>query len=334
MSGNGTARILQLARILLKHTDTAHGLTLPQIQQLLQDEGCSVERKALYRDFRTLCDAGLPIEKLATRPVSYCITPRLFSKAELSFLIDAIRRSKTLAKRDQIDLAKRVISLGSDAMALQLERQLPQSDEDSAAADSIQVIELLQQAIEGRRDISFTYRRYDANGSLVEVASEEGIRRTKTPLSLIYDEDTYYLLVYDEVLEDHLRCYRVDRMGSVMLLGDAAPDHRLSPDFDLETYERQTLGMYSATPVVIWLLVSEHLVGNIIDIFGADNAVSVKTDEVEGEAWAKIRVKSAPSPVLFGKLAQFAGNVRVLSPRSVADAYAEHLRRALQFQTG
>ncbi len=347
-------------------TDEENGLTLPQIQEQLAGFNITVERKALYRDLDALRDVGIEVARLKTRPVSYAITNRLFTHDELMLLSDAIQTSKSLTTAEADKLLSQVMRLASVSQAKSLETKVhaPHAANNKYSRPEIlKTTSSIRNAISQTRDISFSYVRHNIEGRLQEVESADGVRRTKTPLFLAYDDGRYYMLAYDENSTYNIRVYRVDRMRNV-LIGDASdPSHKASASFDLAKFERVALGMFNKPPIRIELLVAENAMSAVIDLFGEDGPDAVEAKDIpelpselpseltngtiagrsseaddrpeepqESRKWARVSVKASPSPVLFGKIAQFAGDVRIEKPADVANDYAAHLKRALDSQ--
>lgn len=349
------SRILSVLRILHEHTDEERGLSLPELQQHLCEEGIEVERKALYRDFAALEEAGFKLGRIHARPVQYYLKARLFDRAELSLLIDAVQTSRSITKANSEDLINKLKQLHSVRAGQTFDARIHVTGRVKMQNESIfATLDAIQQAIGQQRDISFNYKRYDAEKRLVEVKAHDGKPRVRTPLFLVYADENYYMLAFDEDDPMHVRSYRVDRMHNVLILGPAAADHVAPSDFDISTYERNTLGMYAGHVQHIHLLVAEKMVSNMIDMFGAENVDVSKAANamccprsgesisaaVEGEAkddgegepfqeWANMWVRAAVTPVFFGQIAQFGGDVRIVEPSSVARDYERHLARAL-----
>lgn len=325
-------RILYVAKILFEETDPEHGLTLPQIQQRLEDHGITAERKALYRDIAGLRQIGLDVQKTPTRPVGYCLATRLFTPAQMALLLDAVRTSRSLTAESSAELMDRLHQLQSAHDPLRTSgRVLVAGRAKTRNAAVLNTVALIQRALTERRDISFQYQRYDASLKLMKATARDGAERVKTPLFLIYQDDNYYLLVFDEDAPDHLRSYRVDRMANVMLREASDPTHKPDATFSVSRFERERLGMYNVEPVRIALEASEGLMDSIVDLFGVDGMDATPSTEQPG--WANVHVTASPSPVLFGKLAQFGGQVRVKGPARVADAYRAHLQACLAAQS-
>ncbi len=324
-------RILYVAKILFEETDPEHGLTLPQIQERLEGYGISSERKALYRDLAGLRQIGLDVQKTPTRPVGYCLATRLFTPAQMALLLDAVRTSRSLTAESSAELMERLHRLQSAHDPLRAGgRVLVTGRSKTRNAAVLNTVTLIQRALAERRDISFQYQRYDASLKLTKATAHDGAERVKTPLFLVYQDDNYYLLVFDEDAPDHLRSYRVDRMANVMLRETSDPAHKPDAAFDVARFERERVGMYNVEPVRLTLEVAEGLMDGIVDLFDVDGMEA--TPSAVRPGWANVHVTASPSPVLFGKLAQFGGRVRVKGPARVAEAYRAHLQACLDAQ--
>lgn len=348
-------RIVYVAKILARESDAQHPLSLARIQQLLTEHGISSERKALYRDLAALDEAGFKIGRSRTRPVGYYLAERLLEPSQMTLLVDAVQTSRSITKANSESIIRSLKGMISRHEAASLEARVHVADRVKMQNESVfRTLDAVQRALAERRDVTFEYMRYDAALRLHDVAARDGKKRVKTPLFLVYSDENYYMLAFDESAADNLRSYRVDRMRNVMLLEESPRDHRPAPGFDIAEYEHQVLGMYGGTPEPIVLLVVEELVGSMVDLFGAENVSSTPAGAStpdgsgraqvpddrgsnsrvqvpdDGRTWARMSVKAAPSPVLFGKLAQFAGDVRIASPAKVRASYQAHLQKCLQ----
>ena len=63
----------------------------------------------------------------------------------------------------------------------------------------------------------------------------------------------------------------------------------------------------------------------VIDRFGKDARVSDM-----GDGTARVSVAAMVTPVFFGWIAQFAGQITVESPSNLRQGYADYLRELLQ----
>lgn len=342
MAGNLASKnhLPYVAKILFEETDETCGYSLPQLQARLADFGVTVERKSLYRDFENLALLGMEIGRISRRPVQYYMQTRPFSHSQLMLLVDAVQTSKSITEDNSIDLIERIKRLTSRSNAERLQARVHVSGRVKTQESSIfPTLDLIQRAISDHCQISFNYRRYDLSKTQGNVCAHDGNARIRTPLFLVYADENYYMLAYDEDDEDGIRRYRVDRMADVLILGEAPKDHAPRPGFRIEEHERRSLGMYAAQPVKIRLHALEEHLSNLIDIFGSDEVEVSMAKGIKGKDglpdernWATVRVTTSPSPVLFGKIATFGGEVRIAGPKKVADAYREHIQSIIDCQ--
>ena len=120
-------KLLHLMRLFYRHTDEQHGLSTPQLIELLAAENIDAERKSIYRDIDTLRSFGFDIQKLPTRPTTYALVSRSFTAAELTLLIDAVQSSRFLTERISNKLVRGVASLGSKHQVSSIAKHVPVS---------------------------------------------------------------------------------------------------------------------------------------------------------------------------------------------------------------
>ena len=181
------SRILYLLRILKENTGPDNGLSLPRIQEMLLEEGISVERKSLYRDFSALEEFGITIGRLPTRPVTYYLVDRPFEPSQMLLLVDAVQTSKSITKGNSKALVGRLKELVSKREARALESRVHVAGRVKTQNESIfNVLDNIQRALSEKRDLSFKYMRRDVNMRLIETEADGGKMRTRTPLSIIY----------------------------------------------------------------------------------------------------------------------------------------------------
>ena len=118
-------KILVLADILARETDSAHGLTVPQLIEALAARGIPAERKSIYTDLRALEDFGLDVICLREGHICrWALASRTFEVAELKLLVDAVQSSKFLSEKKSRALIKKLESLCSRHEAKALQRQV------------------------------------------------------------------------------------------------------------------------------------------------------------------------------------------------------------------
>lgn len=118
------SKLLTLLRILEQKTDEEHLLNVPQLVQLLEQQGIFAERKSIYSDIDTLRSLGYDIQLQRGRGGGYWLASRTFELSELKLLVDAVQSSKVISARTSNKLIHKLEALCSDYEATQLQRQV------------------------------------------------------------------------------------------------------------------------------------------------------------------------------------------------------------------
>ena len=187
-------KILVLADILARETDSAHGLTVPQLIEALAARGIPAERKSIYTDLRALEDFGLDVICLREGHICrWALASRTFEVAELKLLVDAVQSSKFLSEKKSRALIKKLESLCSRHEAKALQRQVFVTNRPKSMNESIYyTIDLLHTAISTDEQVRFQIAewtpektvRYRRGGKLYTViqARYAGRPQNCTPL--------------------------------------------------------------------------------------------------------------------------------------------------------
>ena len=226
------SKLLTLLRILEQKTDEEHLLNVPQLVELLEQQNILAERKSIYSDIDTLRSLGYDIQLRRGRGGGYWLASRTFELSELKLLVDAVQASKVVSARTSSKLIHKLEALCSDYEGTQLQRQVyvdgrPKSDSHTL----LYSIDALHSAINAGRMVRFRYK--------------DGGTRTVSPWQLAWENGCYYLIAYqDEKEPAGIRNYRVDRMSSVTVLGDARRGKAEFRQFDLPAYLRKHFNMF------------------------------------------------------------------------------------------
>ena len=179
------SKLLTLLRILEQKTDEEHLLNVPQLVQLLEQQGILAERKSIYSDIDTLRSLGFDVQLQRGRGGGYWLASRTFELSELKLLVDAVQASKVISARTSRKLIHKLEALCSDYEGSQLQRQVyvdgrPKSDSHTL----LYSIDALHSAINAGRMVSFRYKK---DGT-----------RTVSPWRLAWDGGCYYLIAYQD----------------------------------------------------------------------------------------------------------------------------------------
>ena len=316
-------KLLHLARIFERQTDAEHGLTSPQLIEKLAECGVSVERKTLYRDIECLRDFGYDIVQFRDRrPVEYGLATRAFQEPELLLLADAVQSSRFLTKTKSDALVRSVGKLGSEYMARALGRRIHVEGRIKSQNESVYYnIDGIQRAMDAKRKVEFKYFKY--NERKERVWQRDGAVYAETPVQLMYVDDEYYLVVWNDKHAD-FATYRVDRMKYIEVSEQEATRNERIASFKVDEYRQRAFGMYGGKTVDVILRVQASAMSTVVDRFGGDVPVDAQDD---GTARVCVRVMEAPT--FYGWLATLGTQVSIEEPQPVREAYAAYLRSIL-----
>ena len=199
-------KLLALLHIFEQKTDENHLLNVPQLVELLEQQGILAERKSIYSDIDTLCALGYDIQLRRGRGGGYWMASRAFELSELKLLVDAVQASKVISARTSKKLIRKLEALCSEYEGTQLQRQVYVDGRPKADSRTLLYsIDALHTAISAGRLVQFRYK----NNSTWTVS----------PWQLAWEGGCYYLIAYqDEKDPANIRNYRVDRMSYVKVL--------------------------------------------------------------------------------------------------------------------
>ena len=306
------SKLLTLLRILEQKTDEEHLLNVPQLVQLLEQQGILAERKSIYSDIDTLRSLGFDVQLQRGRGGGYWLASRTFELSELKLLVDAVQASRVVSGTTSRRLIHKLEKLCSNYEGSQLQRQVyvegrPKTDSKSL----LYSIDALHDAINNGKMVEFLYRKAD---------SREKEKRTVSPWQLAWENGCYYLIAYqDEKEPAGIRNYRVDRMSAVTVLDEARRGKAEFRQFDLPAYLRKHFNMFGGTEYRVTLRCSADLEAAMKDRFGK---APVFVPEENGTHF-HFDVPVCVSPQFYGWVCGFDGKVEVTAPAEVRQGMRE-----------
>ncbi|MDD3368323.1 MAG: WYL domain-containing transcriptional regulator [Lachnospiraceae bacterium] len=317
-------KLLYILQYLSAYSDKNHPLSTMRILDLLAEEGIQAERKSIYRDIASLQEYGYDIQSRKSKTDSgYYLASREFELPELKLLVDAVQASKFITLRKSRELIEKLEHFASEGDAKQLKRQVYVANRIKTANESIyDNVDVIHRAMQENVQISFLYYEWNLEGSLT--ARKDGARYQVSPWALLWSEENYYLVAYDETME-MIKHYRVDKMGRIALQKKDRLGSEQFDSFDIASYANKTFGMYGGTEEMVSLVFQHSLLGVCMDRFGKDTTLRKLDDE-----HFSVRVKVAVSSQFFGWLSGLGKGVTIKAPESVAVQYREYLQDILK----
>ena len=231
MTAKDTKRLTRLTSILIQ-LQSKRLLTANELAEKFE-----ISKRTIYRDIRTLEQAGVPVlteeGKGYTLMEGYRIPPVMFTENEANALITAeqlVRKNKdaSLVKdyTDAIHKIKAVLRNNTkDKANLLSERILSaQNLENSRTSNNLSILQLAL-----------------TNFNLVQIQyyspyNDETTQRTIEPFAIYTTQENWLLIAFCRLRKDY-RSFRLDRIKSLLVLTDSFEKHKIT----FEEYIEMTL---------------------------------------------------------------------------------------------
>ncbi len=300
-------RLLKVYKILEKHSDDQHPMTIADILDSLKDEGIYATRKTIYDDIRELNEFGYYVETVKGKSNGYFLDDRQFDTAEIRVLMSSVRASHFLSATNTKTLLDKLASLESRYQGRQLLRHCYDMGENKTNNKSVVYhISAIDDAIARSRKVSFVYTRYDEHCQCVE--RNNGERYVVSPIALLNSDNNYYLVAHSDKHGD-TTIYRVDRMRDVIVEQEYAcdTDRRL-----LDNMHKKIFAMHMGIEQQCLLEIDKSMTDIMVDKFGTD-IVFVPTED--GKLQLSVSVYVSGSFISW--CIHYGKSIRVLSPANV-----------------
>ena len=310
--------LLRIAQILHKYSDAAHPLKQEDIAAYLsRDYGIEIERKAVGRNLSLLKEADYNI--ISTRNGCY-LEKREFEDSELKLLIDGVLCSKHISPHHSKELIEKLAELSNAYFRSHIKNIYSVNDWNKTQNyDLFLNIELVDEAIEAGKQITFSYNKYGADKKLHKSATHFA-----SPYQMILHNQHYYLMALNEKWKN-MGYYRLDKITQMQITDRPLTLLRTVDGFengiDYKNFSAALSYMFTDTPEQIELLADNSVVDQIVDWFGYDIQIAPQGDGI------RVQLKSSPNAMTYWAL-QFAEHVEILSPPYLREKVRSILQNA------
>jgi len=321
-------KLLKLMELLRQETDENHPITTSGICRRLGEMGISCERRTVGKDIKVLRQQGFEImSELSGHENSYWISDRSFELPELKILMDAVQAARFIPEDKTNLLITKIAALGGSHQAELLKGNVVRFNTRKHSNQAIFYnVQAIEEALQQKKKISFRY--YDLDENLEKVYRMEGGRYFTEPVSLIYDDNNYYMISYSKKY-DHLVSYRVDRMDQTRFENEPISEVALSKIDGAGTLVEEAFRMYLGEKKTVTLHFHDRLIGVMYDKFGEDLHIS-RLDSQRCKAQVNVQI----SPPFWGWLLQYPKDLYLAGPDDVVSEYSEQLRAAQESLNG
>jgi predicted DNA-binding transcriptional regulator YafY len=314
-------RLLLILKYLHDKTDEDHSVSIKGINEYLAKQNLDADRKTISECISELINVGYDICCIRSTQNLYYMHSRPFTLAEVKVLVDAVQSSRFISEKHSRELIEKLSTLVGTYKGDILKRQLYIGSR--VKADNVNLpynVEMIQKAIIANRKISFCY--FDYNAQKEKVLKQDGKIYVFSPLSLIWNNDMYYVVGCGDYYKNKVLKFRLDRMTDLEILDservDAPNDFSVSDFFDKE------FSMMGGNVSTVELLCENELMDSVIDKFGE----GVKTEIIDSEHF-KATVDVKVSGLFFGWVLASRGAMRILGPEDVVEKFNELITKYL-----
>jgi len=312
--------ILRVLQILKTHSDADHPLTQEMIASYLErDYGIVIERKAVSRNLSLLKEAGYAVESV--RGGSY-LDEREFEDTELRLLIDGVLSSQYITAKHSKDLIDKLCAQSNQYFRSHVKHIHSVGDWSKTDNQALFYnIELIDDAIEHGKQITFDYNKYGIDKKLHRTTSH-----TASPYQLVLRNQRYYLMSFNERWKN-MTFYRVDRITNMTVT-----DIPMTPLSSVDGYEHgidyneiatALPYMYTDRPERVVFYVDESMIDQVVDWFG--KAVTFEKDGDRMKATVKVSLHA----MKFWAL-QYLSSVEIIEPLSLREQIKETLEAGIE----
>lgn len=331
--------IINILDILKRYSDEEHRLSQKDICDLLKrDYEMTVDRRSVKSNLMDLVDAGYHI--------NYTETPRTdkngeenavltdwylshdFTEAELRLLIDGLLFSERIPYRQRIQLIKKLEGLSSVYFQSKVKHIYSASDTSISNAQLFYTIDLLDEAIEKKKQVEFEYCSYDVDKKLHPRKDPDGKVRKYiiNPYQMAVSNGRYYLICnYDKY--DNIANYRIDRIRNIKVLDTTRKSFEQTQGkryaLDLAEHVSQHFYMFSGQVIQAKFRADRYILSDVIDYFGKDAEIS---DVTENDCLVRVQVSEDD---MFKWAVQYSDHATVVAPESLRKKVIEALKTAL-----
>lgn len=263
---NKKLSIFYVLNVLKEYSDENHLLTLDQIaEKIYSMYGMQCERKSISTNIDSLIDLGYDIVR-SRRSGNY-LASREFEPSEINYLVDAVFSSKSLDSTHAKEIADKLTAMLSKYNRRNFSyivnaNQITRTDNKQIFYN----IDIINEAIENNKKISFTYKRYYVD------KSKKANKLYVSPYFFVNNQGKYYLVCSFNSRDD-MANYRVDNMHDIQVVDSPRRKITTIPGFekgvDMSAYANSNIYMLNPTTVRATIkILNDYAENYVVDWFG------------------------------------------------------------------
>lgn len=321
-TGNKKMLNMLILEILKEYTDENHRLTqLEMIQLLEKNYGMTCDRRSVRANIDSLKELGYEI----AADKGYYLLERDFDDAELRLLIDSVLSAKGVSQSQAKRLIKKLVKQGNRYFQAKVKHiaNLPEMRHSDNTV-VMKNVEVLNDAIEKKRQVEFIYNGYNTSFKLVPKRKQPYI---VNPYQMVVCNGWYYLIANTEP-HDNVSHYRIDKMKKLAIVDKPAKDKSLVKEFihgyNLPKHMAEHIYMFSGDTIEVQFLTGKYLMDQLVDWFGKDFSVKPLNNKD-----MQVTVKCNEQAIKYWVL-QYIEHIEVLVPAAFRQEIHNVLKDSLR----
>ncbi len=312
------SNMICILNILKEYTDETHTLSTKEVIEKMDTiYGRKIDRRTVYGCVEALTELNYDIEGYSSNGKGYTLLSREFSLAEIRLLIDAIYSCEYISKRQTEELLKKLRSFLSYYERKNFNyTSIITPERKSPNPEVFLNIEVLGEAIDKKKQVSFTYLDYDYDKKLKPRRERPYI---VNPYAMLCEGSHYYLVLISQGHTDP-SFYRIDMMKDIKILDSSLEISKR--DAKLDSVDKVVYA-HTGSPVRVNLRCRKNVLRYVIEEFGNDISITKNPD---GSFDAS--VYTATEGLVYWAL-QYLQDVEVLSPSDVREKVIDAIKQNL-----
>jgi len=316
MAVTDKANMLCILNILEEYSDEEHILGMKELQSKLQTiYDIKPDRRTVYSAVASLQSLGFDISTYEENGTGYYLREREFEPSEIRLLLDAVYSFEYISKKQTEDLIEKLKKKLSNHQRKNYGySNIISADKKSPNQEVFLNTVILDEAINEKRKVKFTYLDYDYNKKLIPRREEKYV---VNPYHMVCENKHYYLVC---ISQGHKRpgFYRIDMMKDIEILDEPLDFSKYEADLNSVS---KVIYAYAGEPQSIKLRGDKVALKYVIESFGKD-CIIVKKSDNEFEATFK-----APAEGMFYWALQYMQHVEVLEPAELRKQILETIKK-------
>ena len=306
-------KLLRMEQLFSAKTDESHAITGGDLIKILEEMGIKAERKTIYDDIATLCDAGLDIRTTKSgHSNAYFMGSRLFDDEELKILVDAVSASRFLTIKKSGELIRKLQTLTSEYRSPALRRTVHIENRIKSSSDqTYNILDTVQEALFLDRQLELIVQEAGFD------KKRQGRREVLSPYIVVYEGERYYII--GKTREGIVKI-KTDRIAECNLLKDKRDP--LTDEEEQETRRLRLPASANGSEEKLRIRFEASVLEAVCDRFGDKAAI-----RAEDNGCFIVEAEVRLSNEFWGWLFSLGSKAKIVAPLYAADLARERAER-------